>query len=387
MVIGIDIRALGSRSKSGIEEYTENLLEYMLPMDKSIKYKLFYSSFGQPLNSYDWLLLPNVEVHKFKTSNKLLFLASNFLDRPRIDKMLGGVDVFFSPHFFLTSLSPACKRVTTFHDLSFSHFPEFFSHRKNIWHNLEMRPEWQSRFSNTIITVSESTKRDLVNLYGIDPAKVDVIYSGISPKMKRLPDNEIREFKRRNNLPENYILYLGKLEPRKNIVGLIKAFDIIKKRHGSGVSSSNQYFNNLHLVIAGSRGWLDNEIFETAKNSPNSKYIIFKDNISDGDRGGFYSGASVLAYPSFFEGFGFPPLEAMACGTPVVTSLNSSLPEVAGGAAILVDPTHIYDIAAGISSILTNREIARQMIDKGYKASYQFNWTKTATETLKSLLR
>lgn len=381
MVIGIDIRVLGSTSRSGIEEYTENLLAHMLPLDKTIKYKLFYSSFGQSLNTYDWLLLNNVEVHRFKISNKLLFFSSNFLNEPKVDRLMGGVDAFFSPHFFLTALSSSCKRVTTFHDLSFSHFPEFFSWRKNIWHNFEMKPEWQSKFSDTIISVSESTKQDLVSIYGIDPAKIQVIHSGISSDIRRLSDKEIQSFKRENNLPENYIFYLGKLEPRKNIVGLIRAFDIVHR------GLEKKVISKPYLVIAGSRGWLDREIFETYKSSPNKKYIIFKDNIPDKLRAGYYSSSSVFVYPSFFEGFGFPPLEAMACGIPVITSFNSSLPEVTGGASITVDPSNIYDIATSISSILADEELKSQIINKGYKRIEGFSWEKTATKTLECLIK
>ena len=237
-----------------------------------------------------------------------------------------------------------------------------------------MQPEWQSHYSDTIITVSESTKMDLINFYDIDPKKIEVIYSGISPTIKRLDNKEIEVFKQKNNLPQNFILYLGKLEPRKNIVSLIKAFDLIRK---------NLKYD---LVIVGSRGWLDREIFEIANKSPNSKNIIFKDYISDELRSGYYSSASVFVYPSFFEGFGFPPLEAMICGTPVITSFNSSLPEVAGGAGIIIDPTNVYDISTSIENILNNKEFRTKIISKGYNKANEFNWTKTAIKTLACLL-
>ena len=309
MVIGIDIRLLGNGTKSGIEEYTENLLAHLIPLDLNIKFKLFFSSFSGELPDYDWLKHPNVELYKYRYPNKLLFFASSFLNTPKLDELMGGVDVFFSPHFFITALSPACKRVVTFHDLSYIHFPEFFSWRKNIWHNFEMKPIWQSRFSDKIIAVSESTKNDLVKLYNVDPAKVQVIYSGISQDIKRPSDESLKEFKIKNNLPDEFILFLGKFEPRKNIKSVIGAFNILKR-------SSN--FNNLKLVLVGSRGWLYKNIFDAIEKSDYKNSIIIKDQIDDAKRSYYYSLASVFVYPSFFEGFGFPPLEAMKCGTPVI---------------------------------------------------------------------
>ena len=376
MVIGIDIRVLNSPVKSGIEEYTENLLAHMIPLDKTVKYKLFTSSFNKFKYNKNWLSLPNTEVHKFKISNKLLFLSANF-NMPYVDKMIGGVDVFFSPHFFLTPLSPACKRVTTFHDLSYLHFPEFFSWRKRLWHNLEMRPKWQAKFSDKIIAVSESTKTDLINLYNIDPAKINVVYSGVSPAMRRFSENERSIFRKNNKLPEKFILFMGKLEPRKNIISLIKAFDALKEEE----------LKDVYLILAGSRGWLDNDIFKEAKLSPNRDRIIFKDHIEDELRAGFYNCASVFVYPSFFEGFGFPPLEAMACGTPTVVSANSSLPEVVGGTSMLVNSSNINEITVAIASILKNKSIRDSIVYEGLNRSKIFNWNKTAEETLDYLLK
>src|SRR3989338_3035149 len=158
MIIGIDIRVLGGRVKSGIEEYTENLLAHLIPLDPKIKFKLFFSSFCGELSEYDWLKCPNVELFRYRFPNKLLFLSSSFLDTPKIDQLMGGVDVFFSPHFFITALSPTCKRVVIFHDLSYIHFPEFFSWRKYIWHNLEMKPIWQSHFADRLLQFPNQPK-------------------------------------------------------------------------------------------------------------------------------------------------------------------------------------------------------------------------------------
>src|SRR3989338_3793532 len=377
MVIGIDIRVLGNKTKSGIEEYTENLLAHLLPLDKNIKFKLFFSSFNSQLPDYEWLHLPNVELYKFKIPNKLFFLSSSLFNFPKIDKLMGGVDVFFSPHFFLTSLSSACKRVTTFHDLSYVHYPELFLLRQRIWHNFEMNPSWQSRFSDKIISVSESTKNDLVKVYGIDPAKIEVIYSGISQNMKRPSVDELHKFKIKNNLPDKFILFLGKLEPRKNIRGLVQAFNAVKDKRNSP---------DLKLIIVGSKGWLYDDIFKEIGNSAYRGNIVLKSFIPDEERKFYHGLAEVFVYPSLFEGFGFPPLEAMACGTPVIVSNSSSLPEIVGNAGLLVKPNNIEEIADLISLILSDRKLRDQIVSFGYSRAEYFNWNKTAEKTLNCLL-
>lgn len=378
ITIGIDIRVLAGGRKSGIEEYTENLLAHMLPLDPAVRYKLFYSSAFRPLPDYPWLHLPNVEVKKFRIPNRLLFYSARFFNWPKIDRLIGGADIFFSPHFFLSPLSLACRRVTTFHDLSYVHFPEFFSWRKLLWHNLEMRPSWQARFSDAIIAVSDSTKQDMVKIYHIDPAKIYRVYSGIAPSIGRPAEDELVRFRREKNLPEKYVLYLGTLEPRKNITGLIDAFNELKDTDGT---------DDMHLVIAGPKGWLYDGIFRQAARSPHARQIMFADYIDDRDRPFYYSLASVFVYPSFFEGFGFPPLEAMACGTPVVASHTSSLPEVVGDAGILVAPQYSAGIAGGMKAVLKDARLRELLVKRGLERAKRFSWQKAAEQTLSVLTR
>ncbi|MDP3697078.1 MAG: glycosyltransferase family 1 protein [Candidatus Taylorbacteria bacterium] len=378
MIIGIDIRVLGNHVKSGIEEYTENLLVHMLALDSTIKFKLFFSSWNSDTPDYDWLHLPNVELHKFKIPNKFLFASPHLCNAPKIDKLIGGADIFFSPHFLLSALSPECKKVMTFHDLSYIRFPEFLSWRRSFWHRVEMRPGWQSKFSDKMIAVSESTKKDLISLYDIDPAKIEIIHSGISPAIKRPADELLSEFKTNNNLPDEFILFLGTLEPRKNISGLVKAFDLLKQNHK---------FNKLYLIVVGSRGWLSEDMFKQIESSPFKEQIILKGHIKNEDRAFYYSLASVFVYPSFFEGFGFPPLEAMACGTPVIVSNSSSLPEVVAKAGLLIDPHSINEIALAISAVLTDKKLKESLISLGLERVQGFTWQKTAEKTLEYILK
>ncbi len=376
MIIGIDIRVLGSDIKSGIEEYTENLLAHMLPLDKNIKFKLFHSSVRNNLKRYEWMKLPNVEVLSFRFPNKLLFGLARLFNRPRIDNIIGGADVFLSPHFLLAPLSPECKRITTFHDLSYLRFKEFLSWRRSLWHNLQIKNSGRHNLPDEVIAVSQSTKKDLVEKYHLPSDKIRIVYSGISDLISRPSTDDLESFKIKHNLPGRFILFLGKLEPRKNIEGLIKAFNLLEKQND---------LEGLHLVIVGSPGWLYKNIYGEAKNSPHKDKIIFKNYIEDGDRKFYYSLASVFVYPSFFEGFGFPPLEAMACGTPVVASFNSSLSEVVGDAGLMIDPHSAVDISKAIINILKDSGLKEILVKKGIERAKSFTWDKCARETLEML--
>lgn len=372
MTIGIDIRLLGNPIKSGIEEYTENLLEHLVGLDKNIQFKLFFSSYSGELSRYGWFNNENVKLYKFPYPNRILFSLNRIINRPFVDRMMGGVDVFFSPHFFLAPLSPTCKRVTTFHDLSFERLPALFSVKRRIWHGLEMTPRRQALASNKIIAVSESTKVDLTELYGIDPQKIDVIYSGISSSVYRPSKEELKEFSVRENLPRRFILFLGKFEPRKNIKAIIKAFNSIKE---------DQANESLFLVIIGSRGWLYESVFHEISQSKFRNHILVREKIKDENRKFYYSLCEVFLYPSLLEGFGLPIAEAIRCGAKVITSANSSLPEVARYNCIVIDPHNIDEIVKAI--VLSKRYQIKTLIPD------VFTWERAAQlslETIKSSL-
>ncbi|KKT28796.1 MAG: mannosyltransferase B-like protein [Candidatus Yanofskybacteria bacterium GW2011_GWA1_44_21] len=379
MTIGIDIRVLGAKQWGGIQEYTENLLAHVLPLTPLINYKLFYSSYKPSLfsNSQDfdfpWLKLPNVELINKRIPNRTLFLGSNVLNQPKLDRLIGGTDVFFFPHFLLGSLTDSCRRITTFHDLSFIHFPEMFSLKRRMWH-FHMQPRWQAKFSDRIIAVSESTKNDLADIYDIDGEKISVIYQGCHPSFRPLDEEAKEIFKWENSLPERFILSLATLEPRKNLRGIIKAFEIVRKNHP-----------DLHLVIAGSEGWLAEEFNSVVSSSTENKYIRLAGNVDRVDRVNYYNCALALVYPSFFEGFGLPPLEAMACSTPVIVSHTSSLPEVVGDAGILVDPYDASDIAKGIECVLSDSALSQKLKAKGLNRAEKFSWPQIAEKTLEVL--
>lgn len=375
MVIGIDIRVLSRGTRSGIEEYALNLLSHLLPMDKTIEYKLFYNAYRKVDIDHEWAKLPNVRIINHSIPNRFFDLSSRFFSAPKVDKLLGGVDVFWSPHIFLAALSNACPAVVTFHDLSFERYGEFYSWQKHYWH-FSMNPRLQARKAKKIIAVSESTKQDLVELYEIPAAKIKVIYSGInSVSDKGFGSSQIKE---KYHLPEKYILYLGTIEPRKNIIGLIKAFELFKKKYGLLIA-------DYKLVIAGAKGWLYQDVFKAAEKSSFKNDIIFTGFIDNEDKNEVYRLSSLYVYPSFFEGFGFPPLEAMAQGVPVITSNTSSEPEAVATAALVIDPYNIDEMAWAMNELLINKDLRVKMIGRGYEQIKRFSWQRCARETLEVL--
>ncbi len=370
MTIGVDIRVLARGARTGVEEYTINLLSHLLPLEPKINYRFFYNAYQKAKLNYPWLSLPNGELKDFRIPNRLFFISSRYFNQPKIDKLLKGVDVYFNPHFFIASLSPGCKKIITFHDLSFEHCPYFFSLRKRTWQRFLMNAQREAQQADKIIAVSQSTKDDLVNLYGIAPQKIKVVYSGVGEQFKAQSAKR-KIIKNKYNLPDEFILYFGTIEPRKNLVGLIKAFELLRGKY------------KIKLVIAGARGWLYQDILQAAQESKYSQDIIFTGFIEEADKPALYNLAQLFVYPSFFEGFGFPPLEAMACGLPTVVSHASSLPEVVGQGALMVDPYNIDELAWAMETALTDKDLREQLAKKGISRAKKFSWSKCARETLK----
>jgi len=387
MTIGIDIRVLAKGTRTGIEEYVLNLLPRLLSLDGKVKYKLFYNAFKKVKLDYPWLDLPNVELCEFKIPNRLFFASARYLGQPKIDKLLKGIDIYFNPHFFVAPVSLECKKVITFHDLSFEHHPQLFSHRKILWQKFLMNTKQEAKKADKIVADSFSTKEDLVNIYKIDPAKIKVVYLGVSKDFKPIKEDnsQLKRVRKKYNLPKPFILYFGTIEPRKNLILLIKAFEALKEKT-SWKGFEGGVFSDLKLVIAGVKGWLYKDIFKEVENSKYKKDIIFTGFIEDKDKPYLYNLANLFVYPSFFEGFGFPPLEAMACGVPTIVSNVSSLPEVVGNGAVMIDPYNVDELAFAIRKVLEDKDLRENLIKKGLKQAKKFSWYKTAQEVLRVFL-
>ncbi|KKU83908.1 MAG: putative glycosyltransferase [Parcubacteria group bacterium GW2011_GWA2_47_8b] len=379
MQILADIRLLGRGGVSGIEEYTRNLMRTLLKTDQQNDYSLFYNGFRKFSISPPTPSLPagqaglrragnfQTKIINWRIPNKLFDMSTRFLGWPAIDKIVK-TDLVFSPHFNILKTAKA-PRIVTFHDLSFLHHPYFFSRRQRFWHWLQGIKE-QARRADKIIAVSEFTKSDLVNLLGVPTEKIQVIYSGIAEEFRAIANNA-------NFLPNNankpFILCLGTLEPRKNVTAIIRAFNILK---------ADPSFKDWQLVIAGRPGWLFKNILKEAKLSVWRDDIIFRGAVSGDERVLLYNLARVFVYPSFFEGFGFPPLEAQACGCPTVAADRTSLPEILGDSALLVNPWKVEDLAGAIKKAATDERERKRLIKNGLENARRFSWEKTAKQTL-----
>jgi glycosyltransferase involved in cell wall biosynthesis len=257
-----------------------------------------------------------------------------------------------------------------------------------------MNTKQEAKKADKIMADSFSTKEDLVNIYKIDPAKIKVVYLGVSKDFKPIKkDNpQLKRVRKKYSLPASpsggpkpFILYFGTIEPRKNLILLIKAFEALKEKT-IWKGFEGDVFSDLKLVIAGAKGWLYKDIFKEVENSKYKKDIIFTGFVDDKDKPHLYNLANLFVYPSFFEGFGFPPLEAMACGVPTIVSNASSLPEIVGDGAVMIDPYNVDELAFAIRKVLEDKDLRENLIKKGLKQAKKFSWDKTAQEVLEVFL-
>lgn len=365
-----------------MEEYTLGLLEELFKLDTKNEYILFLNSWKEP--SFDFSIFSkyeNVKIKRLKIPNKILNFCFWYLDWPKIDKLCGGAGVVFSPNIIFSAVSRRVKLVLTVHDLSFERHSEYFSRKRRWWH-MFINTRRLAKRADRIIAVSDSTKNDLIKLYGMKKDKIRTIHSAVSGRFEVLGRNDAKlvKTKEKYGLPYNSILFLGTIEPRKNIVGVVRAFNAFQEYAAeNGRADLAKY----ELVIAGESGWQADEIFAEMRNSSYKEKIKLINSVPDEEKPYLYNLASLFVYPSFFEGFGFPPLEAMKCGVPVIASNNSSLPEVAGGAAVMIDPDRPDEIMQAMKEILTNKELRETLIAKGIEQAKKFSWRKAAEDTLK----
>jgi glycosyltransferase involved in cell wall biosynthesis len=280
------------------------------------------------------------------------------------------------PHINFIGINGGHKSILTIHDLSFLRYPEFFSRRKNFWHKMVNAKNLARKFDK-IAVVSENTKNDTIELLGVNPEKIAVIYLGIENLYKILDNNDssLKRVKEKYNLPEKFILFLGTVEPRKNIEGLIEAYNILREE--------NINLSEFKLVIAGGKGWKSDNIYREWHKSKYREDIKFLGYIPKEEKVYLYNLASLFVYPSFYEGFGFPPLEAMASGLPVITGNTSSLPEITGNAGLMIDPYNTASLAQAMKLVLTDESLRQDLIKKGQERVREFNWEKTAEEYLR----
>ena len=376
MQVGIDMRAYSNSQYGGIAEYIRRVVLCMVQQGKECEFKLFYNSKKQVQPLFSDHQFSYAKNYCYNYPSKAFFLSTQLLQKPKIDSLLKGVDVFFSPHILPIALSNSTPRVLVVHDVSFQRFPHFFDIRRRVWHKA-MHIKKQLNAAQHIITPSYATKSDVVSLYNIDPRKISVVPLGAPPAPHQQHPRHIQELLQEHFfISKPYILSLCVLEPRKNVTTLIRAFNEI---------AGDPAFSTLKLVIAGPFGWLYKDILKYAHSSPFYNRIVVTGAIPEALKHELYANASVFVYPSFFEGFGLQPLEAMSARVPVVASYSSSIPEVVGNAALLVDPRNARQIAATMREVLQDADVRNRLIESGVERIQQFSWEKCATQTLDTL--
>lgn len=381
MHIGIDIRSLASPVRTGVGEYTFELLNALFAIDTVNQYYLFANS--KPRLTALLPVWQQSNVHFIITHypNKLFNTATKLFHFPKIDELIikhekiSGLDYFFSPNLNFTALSKKTKHILTIHDLSFEFFPQFFSKKQRLWH-WAIKPQVSCRNAQHILAPSENTKRDLIAAYHSNPATITVIPHGLAPLPRLLPQATTDEtIRTKYALPKKYILFLGSIEPRKNILGLIEGFE----------QAAPQLPNDLSLVIAGSVGWENKPIFKRLSTSPFKNRIVYIGFVEAADKQALYSLAELFVYPSFYEGFGFPVIEAMGSGTPVITSNRSSLPEIAEKAAYYSNPNKPWTIAEALIRLTRNPELKNRLRRDGLEQVKKYTWEKAARHFLSVL--
>lgn len=281
-----------------------------------------------------------------------------------------GADLLHAPAY-VAPLAAPCPAVVTFHDLSFFRLPEAFNRPNRLY--LQAFSRLAARRARRLIAVSECTRQDLIRLLGVTPDNVDVVHNGVDPSFRPERDAErIEGFRREKGLPERFILYLGTLEPRKNLAGLLRAYAEARRR---GLTEP--------LVVAGGHGW-GAPVHQLIDALNLNESVILTGFITSAEQPLWYNAAALFAYPSLYEGFGLPAVEAMACGTPVVASDRSSLPEIVGDAGVLADPEDMDALSTALLRVARDDALRQDLIERGLKRALRFTWDQAARATLTS---
>ena len=366
----IDGRALLEPSGGGVFEYARRLTEALRASGRFSTTVWANAARGDKPSGIDVLT---------RWPNRLLNASMRFLDAPDIEDLSGAkTDVCWMPNPHFAALSPATRLALTVHDASFETYPEFFSLKQRWWHRA-VAPRLLARRADVVLAVSETTKRDLVERWGLPPERIVVTHEGAAPEFfDPLPAETIADLRRRRALPERFILHVGALEPRKNHLGLLEAYHQLRPQ---------ARFSGLGLVLAGPPGWNNGAILRAIRNSPYRSDIRLLGYVTDEERRALYRAASVLAFPSFYEGFGLPPLEAMASGLPVAVSNAGAVSEVVGDAGILSDPYRPSELADALSAILDSPSLAALYAGRGRVRAARFSWDACAKKTEDAFLR
>jgi glycosyltransferase involved in cell wall biosynthesis len=352
---------------AGNETYAANLVEALAEIDRENEYTVYVTR-TEAVERFEgrW---PNVRVRRTLPHTPLvripLTLSAELRRRP--------VDLLHV-QYTAPPLAP-CPVVATVHDLSFEHLPETFKLRSRVQLRLTVRAT--ARRAAHVIAPSEFTRRDLIETYKLDPARVTTIPLAVSPLFRPVEDaGEVERVRRRYGIEGEYVLAVGSIQPRKNLERLVRAYSSLRAERGRS--------NLPQLVLVGKKAWLYGGTLKAVEEEGLAGSVVLTGYVSEGDLPALYTGALCFAYPSYFEGFGLPPLEAMSCGVPVLTGNLTSLPEVVGDAGLTVDPFDTEAIALALGRLIDDDALRASLRERGLRRARGFNWRATARMTLQT---
>jgi glycosyltransferase involved in cell wall biosynthesis len=362
--IAIDAHSVGT-GLAGNETYAANLVEALAEVDGENTYTVYVTR-PSAFERFDgrW---PNVRARRTLPHAPLLripvTLSAELRRRPVS---------LLHVQYTAPPLAP-CPVVATIHDLSFEHLPETFKRRSRLQLRLTVRAT--ARRAAHVIAPSEHTRRDLIETYGLDPARVSAIPLAASSHFRRVEDvSEVERVRRRYGITRDYVLAVGSVQPRKNLVRLVRAYSGLRRERGRS--------NLPQLVLVGKLAWLYGETLKAVEEEGVGDSVVMTGYVSEGDLPALYTGALCFAYPSYYEGFGLPPLEAMRCGTPVLTGDRTSLPEVVGDAGLLADPFDTGALARALARLIEDPALRADLGARGLSRAAAFDWRDTARMTL-----
>jgi glycosyltransferase involved in cell wall biosynthesis len=369
MNIGVDVRSLMDRHRTGVGQFTFRLLDALFARDRGHTFYLLYGGARDVRRRVELWQAPQVHYRSTRIPNKLMHAAQYAFGKPTLESRAKvPLDVLFFPNIHFGVTGGCASRVLTIHDLSFELFPQYLSHGRRAWHAM-MQPRKQCEVADAIMVPSHHTKKDLVDVYDIDPKKIHVIAPGITSGP--VSDQDVQAVREAYGLHAPYVLSVSTIEPRKNIDGLVEAF-----------VNSDLAKQGFELILAGPRGWKYNDALSRIEEHSSIRYLEY---VPQHHVRSLMAGAHVFAFPSFYEGFGFPPLEALSVGTPVIVGNRSSLPEVCGEAAVYVDPFDVDDIAGAMCELATNADVRQHIRARASTHLTQFTWEKTSQSFLSLL--
>ncbi len=359
MIIGIDGNEANVTNQVGVSVYTSQLLHYFAELATPNEQCIVYlrrpplPSMPRANNNFSYRVVPGPALWSQIFLPLYLYLHKE-------------IDVFFAPAHYAPRYCPV-PIVLTIHDLSFFYFPNEFL-KKDLY-QLKNWTEYSIKKAKRIIAVSKTTKKDITRFYTIPDEQVDIVYNGFEKKIdKDEPVNVLDTYSLKD---KQYILYIGTIQPRKNITLLIQAFGIFSKK-----------YPGFKLVLTGKKGWLFEKTLEAAQEQIKTKEILFTGYETDENVIELYKHAYCYTLPSLYEGFGIPILEAMSNSCPVITSHNSSLPEIGGDACLYFDPQDVQDLVEKFELLYENEALRQELIKKGKERVTLFSWKKCAIETL-----